>query len=219
MRTKVFNIQHCRDICIQKDGKQHPSFTFLELNWHNFSWILARDFDLLFCKLWFNYLKLQDGGFPLIPKGPQLGYGRTRINPTVGGRECFYRVIFRIVFSFETKMKHKVIWKRWYSWCQTLLTIWIILSFVRFVVFLPLSAKMLVINMKKLPDCYVMALELPPAFFFFLHSYLWIQEQRHECEKKWYKMLQAFLFHLECVFHDGSYFLVDRKIQDHSLRH
>lgn len=66
---------------------------------------------------------------------------------------------------FHLKL-NTVIWKRLYPWRRTLLSIWIILSFVRFVVFLPLSAKMLVINMKKLPDCYVMALELPSAFFF-----------------------------------------------------
>lgn len=43
----------------------------------------------------------------------------------------------------------------------------IILSFVQFVVFFILSAKMLVINMKKLLEFFVMALELHSAFLFF----------------------------------------------------
>lgn len=87
-------------------------------------------------------------------------------------------------------------------------------------VFLPLSAKMLVINMKKLPDCYVMALELPSAFFFFSCIHICEYKSRGMTVKRsGIKCCRLFLFRPECVFHDGSYFLVDRKIQDHSLRH
>ena len=67
--------------------------------------------------------------------------------------------------------------------------------------FLPLSAKMLVINMKTLPDYYVMALELHFAFFFFLHSYLYSYQSRSmNVKRNSIKCCRLFCFLLNVFF-------------------
>lgn len=101
-------------------------------------------------------LNFSDGCLPLKPKGLWIGHGG-RDSSSSGGRECFYRVIFVTiffsVFFFPQNLKHSYLEKVIFIEPGTLVSVWNIFSFVWLVVFLPVSAKMLVITVKLLLNC------------------------------------------------------------------
>lgn len=151
---------------------------------------------------------LQDGCFPLIPKRPWMGYRGWGLI-LQWGKGVFLQSNLP-VFALETKLKYIIIWKTWCPWHQTILSTWIILSFVQFVVFLLLSAKMLIINLKKLPSC-CDGTGIAFCFLFLSNYSCKYRNQGMNVKRSSVKCWRFFWFPLESIFHGENYFLVDRK--------